>query len=171
MSEISKLIEPNNPALRVRLNEVTEKCDREKIVKDLTDSMEHYQGIGLSANQIGIMERVFIMYEDINTRKILACFNPRIIEMSKEQVSIDEGCLSYPGIWLKIKRPYAIKVEFENEKGEKQEREFIDLPSRVFQHEYDHMEGTDFTRLASPLKLERAIKKLNKKLRQHRKSK
>ena len=48
MSEISKLIEPNNPALRVRLNEVTEKCDREKIAKDLTDSMEHYQGIGLS---------------------------------------------------------------------------------------------------------------------------
>ena len=171
MSEISKLIEPNNPALRVRLNEVTEKCDREKIVKDLTDSMEHYQGIGLSANQIGIMERVFIMYEDINTRKILACFNPRIIEMSKEQVSIDEGCLSYPGIWLKIKRPYAIKVEFENEKGEKLEREFIDLPSRIFQHEYDHMEGTDFTRLASPLKLERAIKKLKKKIRQHRKSK
>ena len=76
MSEISKLIEPNNPALRVRLNEVTEKCDREKIVKDLTDSMEHYQGIGLSLiyNQIGIMERVFIMYEDINTRKILIMF-------------------------------------------------------------------------------------------------
>ena len=65
---------------------MTEKCDREKIVKDLIDSMEHYQGIGLSANQIGIMERVFIMYEDINTRKILTCFNPRIIEMSKEQV-------------------------------------------------------------------------------------
>ena len=95
MSEISKLIEPNNPILRVRLNEVTEKCDREKIVKDLTDSMEHYQGIGLKSNQI-YMERVFIMYEDINTRKILTCFNPRIIEMSKEQVSIDEGCLSYP---------------------------------------------------------------------------
>ena len=162
MSEISKLIEPNNPALRVRLNEVTEKCDREKIVKDLTDSMEHYQGIGLSANQIGIMERVFIMYEDINTRKILACFNPRIIEMSKEQVSIDEGCLSYPGIWLKIKRPYAIKVEFENEKGEKQEREFIDLPSRVFQHEYDHMEGTNFTRQVSKLKLDMAKKRASK---------
>ena len=134
--------------------------------------MEHYQGIGLSANQIGIMERVFIMYEDINTRKILACFNPRIIEMSKEQVSIDEGCLSYHLIWLKIKRPVIIKVEFENEKGEKQEREFIDLPSRVFQHEYDHMEGTPILQdLSSPLKLERFIKKLNKKLRQHRKSK
>ena len=71
MSEISKLIEQTILLLRVRLNEVTEKCDREKIVKDLIDSMEHYQGIGLSVNQIGIMERVFIMYEDINTRKIV----------------------------------------------------------------------------------------------------
>ena len=87
MSEISKLIEPNNPALRVRLNEVTEKCDREKIVKDLTDSMEHYQGIGLSANQIGIMERVFIMYEDINTRKSFKFKITFFIIISKKSTS------------------------------------------------------------------------------------
>tara|TARA_Y100001937_G_scaffold123926_1_gene187741 strand:+ start:689 stop:1204 length:516 start_codon:yes stop_codon:yes gene_type:complete len=171
MSEISRLIEPNNPVLRVRLNEVTEKCDREKIKQDLIDSMQHYKGIGLSANQIGVMERVFIMYENVEERKIIACFNPKIVGISKEEISMDEGCLSYPGIWLKIKRPYAIKVEFEDETGKKHEREFRDLQSRIFQHEYDHMEGTDFTRLASPLKLERAIKKLNKKLKQYRKSK
>ena len=122
MSEISKLIEPNNPALRVRLNEVTEKCDREKVRQELIDSMEHYQGIGLSANQIGIAERAFILYEDINTRKILTCFNPKIVETSKEEISINEGCLTYPGIWLMVKRPIAIKVEFEDEKGKKHER-------------------------------------------------
>jgi len=171
MSEISKLVEPNNPALRVRLEGISKECDREKIRQDLIDSMEHYQGVGLSANQIGVMERVFIMYEDVDTRKILTAFNPKILEVSKEQVLIDEGCLSFPGIWLKIKRPYAIKVEFEDEKGKKHEKELVGLPSRVFQHEYDHMEGTDFTRLASPLKLERAIKKLNKKLTKLRKSK
>tara|TARA_B100000287_G_scaffold126945_1_gene119049 strand:- start:538 stop:1053 length:516 start_codon:yes stop_codon:yes gene_type:complete len=171
MSEVSKLVEPNNPALRVRLEGVSEKCDREKIRQDLIDSMEHYQGIGLSANQIGVMERVFIMYENINTRKILTCFNPKIIGASKEDILMDEGCLSYPGIWLKIKRPIAIKVEFEDEKGKKHEREMDGLPSRVFQHEYDHMEGTDFTRLASPLKLERAIKKLNKKLKELKRAK
>ena len=171
MSEISKLIEPNNPALRVRLNEVTEKCDREKIVKDLTDSMEHYQGIGLSANQIGIMERVFIMYEDINTRKILTCFNPKIVETSKEEISINEGCLTYPGIWLMVKRPIAIKVEFEDEKGKKHERTFDGLTSRIFQHEYDHMEGTDFTQKVSKLKIERAMKKLNKTVKKLQRSK
>ncbi len=74
-------------------------------------------------------------------RKILTCFNPKIIETSKEEILIDEGCLTYPGVWLKVKRPIAIKVEFEDEKGEKHEREFQGLPSRIFQHEYDHLDG------------------------------
>ena len=114
MSEVSKLLEPNNLILRTHMETVSKDCDREKVRQDLIDSMEHYQGVGLSANQIGIAERVFIMYEDINTRKILTCFNPKIVETSKEEVSIDEGCLTYPGIWLKVKRPIAIKVEFED---------------------------------------------------------
>ena len=65
-------------------------------------------------------------------------------------------------MWLKVKRPIAIKVEFEDEKGEKHEREFQGLTSRIFQHEYDHMQGTDFTQKVSRLKIERAMKKLNK---------
>ena len=162
MSEVSKLLEPNNIILRTRMESVSKDCDREKVRQDLIDSMEHYQGVGLSANQIGVAERVFIMYEDVNTRKILTCFNPNIIETSKEQILIDEGCLTYPGVWLKVKRPIAIKVEFEDEKGEKHEREFQGLTSRIFQHEYDHMQGTDFTQKVSRLKIERAMKKLNK---------
>ena len=59
--------------------------------------------------------------------------------------SINEGCLTYPGVWLMVKRPIAIKVEFEDEKGKKHKRTFDDLSSRIFQHEYDHMEGIDFT--------------------------
>ena len=58
MSEVSKLLEPNNPILRVRMESVSEDCNREKVRQDLIDSMEHYQGVGLSANQIGIIERV-----------------------------------------------------------------------------------------------------------------
>ena len=109
MSKVSKLLEPNNMLLRTTM-ELSEDCDREKVRQDLIDSMEHYQGVGLSANQIGIIERVFIMYEDVGTRKILTCFNPKIIETSKEQILMDEGCLTYPGVWLKVKRPIAIKV-------------------------------------------------------------
>ena len=171
MSEVSKLLEPNNLILRTRMESVSKDCDREKVRQDLIDSMEHYQGVGLSANQIGVSERVFIMYEDVNTRKILTCFNPKIVETSKEEISIDEGCLTYPGVWLKVKRPIAIKVEFEDEKGEKYERTLDGLSSRIFQHEYDHMEGTDFTQKVSRLKIERAMKKLNKTVKKIQRSK
>ena len=171
MSDVSKLLEPNNLILRTRMESVSKECDREKVRQDLIDSMEHYQGVGLSANQIGIAERVFILYEDINTRKVLTCFNPKIVETSKEEISINEGCLTYPGVWLMVKRPIAIKVEFEDEKGKKHEKAFDGLSSRIFQHEYDHMEGTDFTQKVSRLKIERAMKKLNKTVRKLQKSK
>ena len=171
MSEVSKLLEPNNRALRVRMESVSKDCNREKVRQDLIDSMEHYQGVGLSANQIGIMERVFIMYEDVTIRKILTCFNPKILETSKEQILMDEGCLTYPGVWLKVKRPYAVLFEYEDEKGEKHQKELVGLPSRIFQHEYDHMEGTDFTQKVSRLKIDRAMKKLNKTVKRLQKSK
>ena len=171
MSEVSKLLEPNNPALRARIESVSKDCNREKVRQDLIDSMEHYQGVGLSANQIGIMERVFIMYEDVTVRKILTCFNPKILETSKEQILMDEGCLTYPGVWLKVKRPIAVLFEYEDEKGEKHQKEFQGLPSRIFQHEYDHMEGTDFTKRVSRLKIDRAMTKLNKTVKRLQKSK
>jgi len=168
MSEVSILLEPNNPILRVRIESVSKDCNREKVRQDLIDSMEHYQGVGLSANQIGIIERVFIMYEDVNTRKILTCFNPKIVEASKEQILMDEGCLTFPGVWLKVKRPIAVKCEYEDENGEKHEKELVGLSSRIFQHEYDHMEGTDFTRKVSKMKIDRAMKKLNKTVKRLR---
>ena len=86
MSEICKLIEAENPMMKVRLSGCSPDLDRNEIEQKLFGSMNYYQGIGLSANQIGVMERVFIMYEDINTRKILTCFNPKIIEISKEDI-------------------------------------------------------------------------------------
>ena len=168
MSEISKLLEPNNILLRTTM-ELSEDCDREKVKQDLIDSMEHYQGVGLSANQIGIAERVFIMYEDINTRKILTCFNPKIVETSKEEISINEGCLTYPGVWLMVKRPIAIKVEFEDEKGKKHKRTFDDLSSRIFQHEYDHMEGIDFQSRAGRISLNMAQRKVKRAQRKMKK--
>ena len=171
MSEVSILLEPNNPILRVRIESVSKDCNREKVRQDLIDSMEHYQGVGLSANQIGIMERVFIMYENVDIRKILTCFNPKILETSKEQILMDEGCLTYPGVWLKVKRPIAVLFEYEDEKGEKHQKEFQGLPSRIFQHEYDHMEGTDFTKRVSRLKIDRAMTKLNKTVKRLQKSK
>ena len=75
---------------------------------------------------------------------------------------MDEGCLTYPGLWLKVKRPDGIEVTYEDENGEKQERAMFGLECRIFQHEYDHMIGTNFTKKVSKLRLDMARKRQKK---------
>ena len=165
MSEICTLIESTNPLLKVKLSECSSDLDREKVESQLIDSMKHYQGIGLSANQVGIMERVFVMYSDVKKREIISCFNPKIITQSDTEIVIEEGCLSYPGLWLKVKRPDGIEVEYEDKTGEVQSKAMFGLECRIFLHEYDHMEGTDFTKKVSKIKLDRAKKRQSKMLK------
>ena len=159
---IFKLIDNDNPILRVSLSGVSEDCDREKLQEDLIETMKNFKGLGLSANQCGIMERVFVMYSDFEKREAIACFNPKILDYSKEEVMMEEGCLSYPGLWLKVKRAHNILVEFEDVKGEKRAIPLRDVAARVFQHEMDHMEGTDFTKKVSKLRLDMAKKRMLK---------
>ena len=160
MSEICKLIEAKNPIMKVRLSGCNPDLDRDEIEQKLIDSMEHYQGIGLSANQIGIMERVFVMYSDVKKRETITCFNPEVIIYSDTKILMDEGCLTYPGLWLKVKRPDNVEVQYEDKSGEIQHQSMLGLECRIFLHEYDHMEGTDFTQKVSKLKLKRAQKRL-----------
>ena len=164
MSEI-KLLDPEHPSLTTRLEGCSEDLDRKKIVEDLTTAMEHHQGIGLSANQIGVSERVFVMYSNIKTRDVMACFNPKILTESKETTVMTEGCLTYPGLWLDITRPEGIEVEFEDVNGDIQQKALFGLECRIFQHEFDHMEGTNYTKIVSRMKLDRALKRQQKMLR------
>ena len=120
--------------------------------------MEENNGVGLSANQIGIDERVFVMYSDVKKKEVIACFNPYITEYSEEKIIMDEGCLTWIGIWLKVERSEGIVCNFEDETGEHVQCTMHGLESRIFQHEYDHMEGTNFTRRVSKLKLDMAKK-------------
>ena len=159
---VFKLIESTHPLLKLPIEKCSDEIDRNKVKEDLIDSMQSYQGIGLSANQIGIMERVFVMYSNVKEREIIACFNPQILTISKKKVLMDEGCLSYPGLWLKVSRPDGVEVSYEDENGELHKKAMFGLECRVFQHEYDHMEGTDFTQKVSSLKLNMALKRLEK---------
>ena len=159
---IFKLIENTNTALIIPLSGCSEDMNRQEMKDNLIETMEHFNGIGLSANQCGVMERVFVMYSDVKKKEIIACFNPKIVSESDEQIFMDEGCLTYPGLWLKVKRPDGIEVTYEDENGEKQERAMFGLECRVFQHEYDHMEGNNFTKRVSPLKLDMAKRRATK---------
>ena len=109
-----KLIESDNPILKVPLSGVSEDCDRQKLQDELIETMKNFKGLGLSANQVGLMERVFVMYTNFEKREATACFNPKITYYGEQEVFMDEGCLSYPGLWLKVKRPYNIFVNYEN---------------------------------------------------------
>ena len=159
---IFKLIENTNPALTIPLSGCSEDMNRQEMKDNLIETMEHFNGIGLSANQCGVMERVFVMYSDVKKKEIIACFNPIIVTESDEEIFMDEGCLTYPGLWLKVKRPDGIEVTYEDENGEKQEKAMFGLECRIFQHEYDHMEGTNFTKKVSRLRLNMARKRRKK---------
>ena len=126
----------------------------------LFERMKQLGGVGLSANQVGLDMRVFVM--GLGETKI-AVFNPEIIEYSKTEELFNEGCLSYPGIMLGIKRPTKIKAKYQDETGQVIEQEFNGLTARIFQHEYDHMNGTDYTHRVSKFKLDYAKKKFENK--------
>ena len=142
---IKDLVEPEHQLFHHRINSCSYNLDRHHLSRVLVDNMIHYQGIGISANQIGIWERAFAMVRDLENNEVMVCFNPRIIKSYSEEVEMEEGCLSYPELFLKIKRPDKIVVKYEDEDKKTHKMKLQGLASRVFQHEYDHMEGIDFT--------------------------
>ena len=142
---IKELVEPEHQLFHHRINSCSYNLDRHHLSRVLIDNMIHHEGIGISANQIGIWERAFAMVRDLENHEVMVCFNPRIIKSYSEEVEMEEGCLSYPELFLKIKRPDKIVVKYEDEDKKTHKLKLQGLASRVFQHEYDHMEGIDFT--------------------------
>lgn len=126
----------------------------------LFEQMMSYGGVGLSATQVGADIKMFVMGTK-DTRMYV--FNPEIISQSVQTNLLDEGCLTYPGLFIAIKRPANVVVSYTNEKNEKVVRELSGLSARIFQHEYDHMIGKTFIDHASALKLQLAIRKAKKR--------
>ena len=118
-------------------------------------------GIGLAANQLGLPYRVFA----IKANPILVCFNPRIVDVSEDMVELDEGCLTYPGLMLKIKRPATIRCRYTYPNGETVTEIYGGMTARIFQHEFDHLEGKNFTELVRPVTLALAKAKVKKKVK------
>ena len=144
-SYIKELVDPEHQLFHHRIQSCSYNLDRHHLSRVLIDNMIHHEGIGISANQIGIWERAFAMVRDLENNEVMVCFNPRIIKSYSEEVEMEEGCLSYPELFLKIKRPDKIIVKYEDEDKKTHKIKLQGLASRVFQHEYDHMEGIDFT--------------------------
>ena len=131
--------------------------------------MVKYGGIGLSANQVGLPFRMFVMggHPQIENGKVRNWFNPLIKDFSQETVNMKEGCLSFPFLFLMINRPKWVNVQYSDENGETVEEYLHGMSSRIFQHENEHMNGYIFTDLVSKFKLERAKEARKKMLKNY----
>jgi len=131
-----------------------------KLIKRLKMTMKLHGGIGLSANQCGVFERVFVIGAN---DAVWACINPKIINASPDLIRDKEGCLSFPGLALNVERHSWVEAEFINEECKVVQMRFEGLTARCYQHELDHMNGIRFTNHVKPLALQMA-KKQQKKL-------
>ena len=148
-----------DPALRNK-NEKIEKVDDNirEILDGMVETMKDIGGIGLAAPQVGINLKMFVVEaEEGVIKKVI---NPEFTEYSKNSVDHEEGCLSVPGIYKKVKRAESLKVKYLNENGESIEEELEDLWARAFQHENDHLEGILFVDKIAPVAKRSVSKKL-----------
>lgn len=165
MSKIFKILDDSHPVLKQVATpfNFSNPGEASELAAALGETMRYNYGIGLAAPQVGISTRLFVM--GANDNKIFAIFNPEIIERIGED-SFEEGCLSYRGLFLRIKRPETIKVKFQDFNGLWSEQTFSGLTARIFQHEYDHLDGIVFTTKVHSLNLEKAKRKVKKNLKQ-----
>lgn len=136
--------------------------DPKELADQLWENMLHYKGVGLSANQVGIDAKVFVMGQDDFRLNV---FNPQVLTLSPNLVAMKEGCLTWPGLFLSIRRPEFCVVSYYDETGENKKMKFEGLTARIFLHEMDHMVGIDFTQRASKLVLDRGVKARDKKIK------
>ena len=169
-----KLIPPTDPRVNNAIAPFVDDMLKDEDIKDrqelsdaMFEAMSKYGGIGLSANQVGLPFNMFVIggHPSIEKGLKMTCFNPIIVSASEELVRMKEGCLTFPFIFLDIERPRKVVVKYTDNKGDLQEAHLDGMMSRIFQHEYDHMLGRNFTEKVSKFKLKRAMEKRDKMLK------
>jgi peptide deformylase len=153
-----------DPVLKREATKLVEgETDLKKLVADMFETMYNAHGVGLAAPQIGKSIRMFVVdaegFDEIECKGFKKVFiNPEILEESEETWAFEEGCLSIPGVREDVWRPEWIKISYLDENWKQHIVELDGLNARVFQHEYDHIDGILFTDHVSALK-----KRLNQK--------
>lgn len=157
-----KLIDKRDPLIRTVLQKFdfsNPPLHPTEVAYMLCDTMLVNNGIGLAANQIGIPYRIFAM----RTEPMVVCFNPKIVDKSTKESVMDEGCLTFPGFFVKVSRADIIKVRYTEPNGQTVTKKFSGMTARIFQHELDHLDGKLFTDNINRTVLALAMKKANKR--------
>lgn len=156
-----KLILETHPLLNTEIS----KYKKEDIsnIHDYVNSMLTFMyknnGFGLAANQIGDSNRLFVLGDK---KTELVCINPEIIDFSTEKTLMQEGCLSFPGLYMKVKRFKEIQVRYTDVYNDIKKCTLTDLWAKGFQHELDHLNGITFIERVSKLTLAMGKKKMSK---------
>jgi peptide deformylase len=133
---------------------------------EMIEMMQAFNGIGLAANQVGLLKRVFVIKLKAADTPF-AMFNPKLITQSTNEQQGEEGCLSFPGLWLDIKRPHSIEAEYLDKDGKECKISLSGIDARCFLHELEHLDGIVFTKKVSPMKVLLAQKKQLKQRKRH----
>lgn len=159
-----KLVESTHPILALPTQPWSEKTniDAHSLVKEMLRIMYVTNGIGLSAPQVGIDAAMFVIGNESNS---IACFNPRVISVNSEKIQMQEGCLTFPGLYLNITRPSEIEVEYEDIQQQTQTKKLQGIMARVFLHELDHLYGVCFVDRAAKLSVKLAQQRIKKNLK------
>ena len=166
MSVLNLLYYPD-PKLKLKANEVT-KFDEElkKLVKNMFDTMYHFDGCGLAANQVNVQLKIIVLdvssFEEENNPMVV--INPTILH-TEEKIIYPEGCLSFPTISVAVERSKQLELKYFNLDGDEQYLKCDGLLSHCLQHEIDHLNGSILTDHVSDLKKNLIIKKIKKFLR------
>ncbi|MBQ0141396.1 MAG: peptide deformylase [Prevotellaceae bacterium] len=139
----------------------------QELIKDMYETMQKADGVGLAGPQVGLPINMFVIDLDVLSEDypeykgfLHAFINPKILESSEETESIEEGCLSLPGIHENVRRPTQVHVTYLDENGTAHDEWLNGFLARVFQHEYDHLEGKLFVDRLSTLRKQMIRKKL-----------
>ncbi|MCK4857851.1 MAG: peptide deformylase [candidate division Zixibacteria bacterium] len=159
-----RIVTYDSPILRKHCEPVAEINDKVKeLVASMLATLKRAKGLGLSAPQVGVNSRVFVL--DLSSVSLdfetMAFINPEILETEGEQTG-EEGCLSFPGLFLEIPRPDRVVIEFTDRQGERKEIVAEGLTARAIMHENDHLNGKLFIDYLTPGDREMISGKLKK---------
>jgi len=160
-----------DPRLRQTTVPVTAVTDEiRKLCADMADTMFAANGAGIAAIQVGVKERIFLVDAGVAGGREedppIVFINPEIVELSEETITTDEGCLSFPGVYVPIKRSVRAKVRAVDLDGKIFEMEREGLCARAFQHEADHLNGKLLVDFVGPLKREMIRRKMKRAARE-----
>jgi peptide deformylase len=165
---ILDIVKYGDPVLTTRAEEVTEfNGELRKLVDDMFETMYGAPGVGLAAPQVGLLKRLFVMdcTSGRDKKRKLALINP-VIELEEGEQTGDEGCLSFPGIYVAVKRAERVVVRAQDIDGSPFTLDLMDLEARCVAHETDHLDGEVFINYLTPLKRDLVKRKIKKRIKQ-----